>query len=333
MTTTSTQHAGRRTRISIAMTTCNGEAYVAAQLESFANQTLPPDEVIICDDASTDSTVTMLRAFQARVSFRVEFVENPTRLGIVGNFEQAIRKCTGDLIFLSDQDDVWLPGKLRAHAEAHTTRPGVGFVFSDARVTDSSLQPQGTTLFESLGITRRRLWRIRRGQLFDMLLCRPMIHGFTMSFDASLRRILLPIPAEYLHDVWTAYCLSVCTRCWPITEELALYRRHGGQAVGLRPQTEASVDVARAELNILTAGLRSSAARFSAHSDSVIRRDYARLIESRIAYQQSRVAPPTTRFGHALRIATNSLTGRYLRFSASIKRDVLEDLRALLSTR
>ncbi|MGA2753417.1 MAG: glycosyltransferase [Terracidiphilus sp.] len=100
------------TKISIAMATYNGERFIRQQLDSFVRQTLLPSELIICDDGSTDSTVSIINNFVVLAPFPVVIVHNSVQLGYTANFLQAAQKCQGDLIAFSDQDDEWLPHKL-----------------------------------------------------------------------------------------------------------------------------------------------------------------------------------------------------------------------------
>jgi glycosyltransferase involved in cell wall biosynthesis len=93
------------TFISIAMASYNGGRFIGRQLQSFANQSLLPSQLVICDDGSSDDTVAIVEEFAARAPFDVQLVINPERLGYNRNFAKAIGLCTGDLIFLSDQDD------------------------------------------------------------------------------------------------------------------------------------------------------------------------------------------------------------------------------------
>src|SRR5258706_6945784 len=97
---------------SVAMCTCNGAAYLADQLESIAAQSRLPDELVVRDDASVDDTPAVIQAFAARAPFPVRFERNADRLGSTRNFDGAIAACTGDLIALSDQDDVWHQDKV-----------------------------------------------------------------------------------------------------------------------------------------------------------------------------------------------------------------------------
>ena len=87
-------------RVSIAMATYNGSAYVAEQLDSFARQTRLPDELVICDDCSTDDTVAKLEAFAAYAPFSVRIERNPQNVATTANFGKAVDLCQGDVILL-----------------------------------------------------------------------------------------------------------------------------------------------------------------------------------------------------------------------------------------
>jgi glycosyltransferase involved in cell wall biosynthesis len=137
------------TKISIAMATYNGEAFIRQQLDSFSRQTLLPSELIVCDDGSTDATVSIVSDFSRSAPFPVKIFNNPARLGYTANFLQAARMCEGDLIAFSDQDDEWFPRKLErvlrasqgadallfSHAEEWVDKSGksLGIVFPTDR--------------------------------------------------------------------------------------------------------------------------------------------------------------------------------------------------------
>lgn len=97
-------------RISIAMTTFNGERYLQEQLNSLYTQTRVPDEVFVSDDGSEDSTVDILKEFQHK--YGLKYCINDHSIGVNMNFEHAIRSCSGDYIMICDQDDIWLPEKI-----------------------------------------------------------------------------------------------------------------------------------------------------------------------------------------------------------------------------
>ena len=113
------------------MCTYNGAEFLQAQLESILAQTRPPDEIVVCDDGSTDDTEAVLKRFSGLVLHL-----NKQNLGSVKNFEQAIGLCTGDIIALSDQDDVWREDKLHSIEQAFRKTPTAGLVFSDAEIVD-----------------------------------------------------------------------------------------------------------------------------------------------------------------------------------------------------
>ncbi|HEV2835287.1 MAG TPA: glycosyltransferase, partial [Pyrinomonadaceae bacterium] len=98
--------------LSIALGTYNGAVYLKEQLESIAAQTRTPDELVISDDQSTDDTLRLIEEFAATAGFPVPLSVNESNLGTAKNFEKAISLCRGDVILLSDQDDVWHSDKL-----------------------------------------------------------------------------------------------------------------------------------------------------------------------------------------------------------------------------
>ena len=102
----------RRRKISVILTTFNGSKYIEKQLESILNQTVQPDEIIICDDRSTDKTVFLLNKYL--VNNKIKLFVNEKQLGVVENFKQAAKLAlNGNWIVFSDQDDIWALQKLR----------------------------------------------------------------------------------------------------------------------------------------------------------------------------------------------------------------------------
>src|ERR1700761_5047601 len=123
-------------RISVALCTYNGGRFLPEQLASIQQQSVPPFELVVCDDRSTDDTVPTLRQFAAAAPFPVRIFCNEQNLGFIANFQRAIELCRGDLIALSDQDDVWYPKRLERTQGAFAAHPQVGLLFSDADIID-----------------------------------------------------------------------------------------------------------------------------------------------------------------------------------------------------
>src|SRR5688572_3171861 len=100
------------TRLSVALCSYNGARFIHDQLSSIARQSRLPDELVICDDRSSDNTIAIIEKFAVDAPFPVRSHVNPTNLGSTKNFELAISRCCGDFIALSDQDDIWHQDKL-----------------------------------------------------------------------------------------------------------------------------------------------------------------------------------------------------------------------------
>ena len=125
-------------KISIAMTTCNGENFLTHQLNSFISQSRLPDEVVICDDASSDNTLKLLKDFRESSPFEVRIHQNKTRLGLDRNFEKTLSLCNGDIIFLSDQDDIWYRDKVKIVSEYFASNPSVDIIINNADYAEAA---------------------------------------------------------------------------------------------------------------------------------------------------------------------------------------------------
>lgn len=219
-------------KISIALCTCNGEAYLGDQLRSYLDQDRAPDEVVICDDASSDATTTLLSAFAKNAPFPVRITCNPRRLGITANFAQAITQCGSDYIALSDQDDVWLPHKLARLEQALESRPEAQAAFSDARLVSSELDPLRRTVWQSIGFGDADRHAFRAGNAVAVLVRQPVVTGATLMFRSGLRATALPIPAGWMHDEWLAMLAGAGGGLVAVDDALILYRQHTLNAIG-----------------------------------------------------------------------------------------------------
>ena len=170
-------------RISIAMCTCDGADYLSEQLVSLLDQTYPLCELVVCDDASQDESFAILESFANRAPFPVRLYRNPQRLGIGANFEQAIRLCTGNVIALCDQDDVWLPNKLAKFAESFAM--GMDWVCCDAEISRSDLKTLGYTLWQRVNFDRNERKTAREGRFFDVLIKHNLIGLFIDRYHSS----------------------------------------------------------------------------------------------------------------------------------------------------
>jgi glycosyltransferase involved in cell wall biosynthesis len=221
-------------KISVALCTYNGERFLSRQLASMQQQTRLPDELVICDDCSTDSTKEILNEFAASAGFPVKIMSNEVNLGFVANFERAIRLSQGDLIALSDQDDIWDPMRLQRSEQEFLTHPEVGLVFSDADIIDDQDQLTGTRLWQNFGFAGERKQRLLAGD-YTVLAKNRFVTGATVMFRSRLRQNCLPIGSGWLHDEWIAATAAAVADLMPIESPLIRYRQHPAQQVGLSP--------------------------------------------------------------------------------------------------
>ena len=221
--------------ISVAMAAYNGAKHLRAQLDSIQSQTRLPDELVICDDCSLDSTVDLVTEFAKNATFQVRIVRNDARLGSTKNFEKAISLCTGDVIALCDQDDIWLAEKLERQCAMLERDPGLGGVFSDAWLIDSESRKSGKTLWQVNKFTRKAQKKLHRGDMLSDAVTKRKALGCTVVFRAALVENIIPIPERWEHDGWIAWIVAIYSRIDIIPEALICYRIHPGQSCGVAP--------------------------------------------------------------------------------------------------
>jgi glycosyltransferase involved in cell wall biosynthesis len=216
------------------MCTYNGVRFLDDQLASLASQQRKPDELVICDDCSIDSTVAILRQFADRAPFPVHIYQNTARLGSTKNFEQAIRLCQGDIIALCDQDDIWDSRKINLTEECFLKNHHVDLVFTDAEVVDEAANPLGYNLWSTLKFDMALQRRIKSNDAFVLLSEKQIVTGATMAFRAKFRDLVLPIPLDIplIHDGWIALIISFVGNVDIIARPMIKYRQHQSQQLG-----------------------------------------------------------------------------------------------------
>jgi glycosyltransferase involved in cell wall biosynthesis len=219
-------------KISVALCTFNGERFIQEQLQSILGQSRLPDELVVCDDGSTDHTVEILETFAGSSPFPVRVMCNPIKLGPAQNFGQAIALCTGDLMAFCDQDDRWMPEKLARFENAFTKDSKLAYAFSDARMCDENGTDLGYLLWTSVYFVGRLRRMFDAGKGFEVLLRQNVATGATLCFAAKYRSLILPIDRHWMHDGWTALLLSAVGRGVAIAEPLVTYRQHPDQSIG-----------------------------------------------------------------------------------------------------
>jgi glycosyltransferase involved in cell wall biosynthesis len=224
-----------RLKVSVALATYNGERFLPQQLASIQQQTRLPDEVVVCDDRSNDRTVEIIREFAASVAYPVRIFENRQNLGSAANFEHAIRRCEGDLIALSDQDDIWYPIRLERSEQELAAHPPASLVFSDGDIVDDQNQLVGTRLLTNFGFTGETRRRLLTGD-YTVLAKNRFVTGATVMFRSRIREHCLPVGAGWVHDEWIVALTAAVAEVRPIEIPLIRYRSHPAQQIGLSPK-------------------------------------------------------------------------------------------------
>ena len=220
--------------VSVALCTHNGEAFIVDQVRSILEQSPPPREIVLSDDASSDSTIQRAVDTVAEHGPSVELVvmRNLEPLGVTRNFEQAVLACRFELIALSDQDDVWSPEKLARMTPRFEQDQHLQLLFSDARLVGASGETLGTTLFQALEFADRARRAVHKGNAFSVLLRRNVVTGATILVRRDFARAVAPFPAGWIHDEWIAMVAAIVGRLDVLEEPLVDYRQHGGNKIG-----------------------------------------------------------------------------------------------------
>ena len=202
-------------KISIAMAAYNGADYIREQLNSFASQTQLPDEVIVCDDLSGDATLEVLEKFACTSPFKMVVVSNNKNLGYTRNFEKALSLCSGDLIFLSDQDDVWDENKISKILAIKRKHPNIDLIINDAMYSDENLKSAGVTVLEKvLNFSGRK---------------NDHIAGASTAITKEFRNFVLPFPENNCpaHDVYLHRWANLLENKLVVQDVLQKWRIHG----------------------------------------------------------------------------------------------------------
>lgn len=221
-------------RIDVLLATCNGQAYLAAMLDSLLAQTLIDFRVVVRDDASDDGTLDVLHQYAPRFGSRLHILSDQRgRLGVVKNFEHllswAMAQGCADWFAFADQDDVWLPEKLETFAIAAKgmtrTHELPHVIFSDLQVVDHHMKVMASSFWQYENIQPG-------DEQLSLLLSRNVVTGCASMVNRRLVEMALPFPSDVvMHDWWCALIggFGVMHR---INTPLVRYRQHAANAVG-----------------------------------------------------------------------------------------------------
>lgn len=204
------------TSISVCMAARNGEQFIGIQIASILPQLAESDELVIVDDASDDGTIAIIEAFRDK---RIRIVRHEHNRGVIRTFNCALQEAKGEIIFLTDQDDVWREDKVAKFMEVFRTRPDITAAMSDLAITDACGKIMSGPKFASRHFHQGVLHTLARNQY----------QGGAMAFRRSLLEYCLPFPNNIpVHDAWIGLVNQLVGKTAFIPEPLLFYRRHAG---------------------------------------------------------------------------------------------------------
>lgn len=219
--------------VSVALCTYNGEAYLGKQLDSLFAQTHPISEIVVCDDCSTDNTLEIIQKYSNKYPNVMKVIQNDKHLGTTKNFEKAINLCNKDLIFLCDQDDIWLKDKVVTIVRLFEQNPQKKAIFHNLFLYKNQ-KSLAFTMWDVLGFTTNVREDIPL--LKFLLLFSNLVTGMSLAIRKPIKPIVLNDTGgtHFLHDYLLALTHASKKELLPLNICLGYYRKHTTQQVGYK---------------------------------------------------------------------------------------------------
>ena len=313
--------------VSVAIATFNGAEFLAEQLDSIIGQSVPVTEIVVCDDNSTDNTLKILEEYRKRYPEIFKIFRNELNLGCAGNFERALMLCSGDIIFLADQDDVWLPDKVEKMVAPFANKKVLG-VYSDSRIVDHALIPCGKeTHLQLRGYKIKKLLSLPQAEVFTRRVP-PAAHD--MAIRRSALKLLIPFPKlKNVHDTFIGVVIAAMNGWAVVPEPLTLFRQHASNASNSGKKAGIAAQFAAAKKSITDNTFLWNAQLYAfvkARLAQQLDDETEKLIHDRIAHSKARSQMGKVKFFRRLRlIAVEILTLRYFNFARGLK-SIFQDL-------
>ena len=219
--------------VDILLATFNGERLISEQIDSILNQTYTNWNLIIRDDGSTDNTIMIIKDYINKHPHKIKLIEDEKRnLGSSKNFSELLNYSKSEYIMFCDQDDVWLPDKIRLSLEKIVElenafgREKPLLVFNDLFVVDDSLK-----------IISDSFWRLKKRKpqntSLNRLIVQNVITGCAMIINKMLLELSMPIAkSAMMHDWWMGLVASSYGEIGYIRAPLIYYRQHSSNVIG-----------------------------------------------------------------------------------------------------
>lgn len=307
--------------ISVALCTYNGERYIKEQLDSIFSQSISVDEVVICDDCSTDSTCTILDEYVLRYS-QIRLIKNGKNIGFRKNFEKALVECRGDYIFFSDQDDIWAKDKVAITVD-YLHKTGMYGVFSNGKLIDGKGKDLNHTLFSIQQLAPYLKNGLLDKYTFEILCLKGnFVTGAALAITKAAKDFVLPFrTSKYvLHDNWIALKLSAQHKLGYIEKPLIFYRIHPRQECGLNLLDSKKRDflldsfVGKGDCKKLLLFRRGTAViifycKFGSSEKKMLNRTYRNLYSNNLKTSSNKIKHKVLYYINELYVRTNSRFG------------------------
>ena len=221
-------------KISVAFIVYNGAKYMRTQLDSILAQTHKVDEIIVCDDASSDNTKEILEEYKNKYPDLLFIYYNNKNLGPTKNIEKAIEACTGDIILLTDQDDYWETNKVETIFKWFVANPTMNGVFTSGSLMNSNGEIDNKYgLWDVMSFPYNKVNNSQDLKLYINTV-ENSVTGATLAIKNNLPFLKQPFPVikHLVHDRWVAINLAENNSLGILEEKLIHYRIHSEQAIG-----------------------------------------------------------------------------------------------------
>lgn len=207
-------------KISVCMAVYNGSTFLKEQIDSILSQLSEKDELIIVDDCSKDNSTDIIKSYK---DTRIILITNAKNLGVNNSFNRAIEAASGDVVLLSDQDDIWCVGRLQIMVY-ELLKSGKMLLSSNLRCIDIyGQQIEGLTMQLNSKDSTKYLKNI-----FNIYIGIPNYYGCTMAFLSSFKKVILPFPSFIeSHDLWIALAANICKSNLHLDYVSQYHRIHG----------------------------------------------------------------------------------------------------------
>ncbi|TWP30651.1 glycosyltransferase [Apibacter muscae] len=221
-------------KTSVTLCTYNGAKYIAEQIESILAQTTSPNEIIICDDGSIDNTIEILKRYKEKYPDIIKLYRNDQNLKVIKNFEKAISLCTGDIIFLSDQDDIWFPNKIKEVINFFEKHPDIGACFHNLQLIKLG-ELSEDTVWDAILLKKNILdFVFEKNKLVEYILkYNNILTGAALAIKKEIVNHILPLDERLIHDYQIALKLGIRNEITFIPKILGAYRIHENQQIGV----------------------------------------------------------------------------------------------------